>query len=233
MDIPTPIREKLLNCEREAHTILNDAANLMTDFNTSEVGFRVSSTAPSPLMTWAEQAQSLAFVVRYEHLPVLNSFVAGHQPQTGLYYLNEIDQIRAALNEYRTIFFNKKDGIYYGAITNLYQKAFIHGDPKATMKIEAFTSSGEDRTVDYLTHLRSRKKAIRAAIQQSDFDYIYNGVLQHTNDKFAFQMVKDYADGSLSYLLLKNVLIAQGLREFLVEHYRVINTMNFPKMGAL
>ena len=233
MEIPLPIREKLERCEKDARAILEEADALITDFETSSVGLRVSSSAPMPLMTWSEQAQSLAFIVRYEHLPELHNFVAGRHPRTGLYYLNEIDQIRAALNEYRTIFFNQKDGIFYGAITNLYQKAFSPDEPNATMRIEALTSDETDLSSDYLEHLRSRKQAIRSAIQKSDFNYIFNGVLQHTDDKFAMQMVKDYTDGSLAYLLLKNLLIAQGLKEFLSEHYKVINVLAFPRMGAL
>ena len=147
--------------------------------------------------------------------------------------VNEIDQIRAALNEYRTIFYNKKDGIFYGAITNLYQKTFNSKQPNATMRIEALTQAGQDLSAEYLEHLKSRKKAIRYAIERSDFDYIYNGVLQHADGRYAMQMVKEYTDGSLAYLLLKNVLIAQGLKDLLSEHYKVINVLNFPKMGPL
>ena len=233
MEMPSTIREKLERCENEAHTILQDAATLITDFDTSLIGFRVSSSAPRPLMSHVEQAQSLAFIVRYQHLPELHSFTAGRDPKTGLYYLNEIDQVRAALNEYRTIFYNKNDGISYGVITNLYQRAFTLGDPDASMRIEALSSSGDDHSQDYLEHLLSRKKAIRAAISDSDFDYIFNGVLQHSDNKFAMQMVKDYTDGSLAYLLLKNLLIAQGLKDLLTEHFKVINVLNFPRMGAL
>jgi len=233
MDIPPPILAKLEQCQRDAHAILEASEHLITDFDTSSVGLRVTGSSPLPLMTWATQSQSLAFVVRYEHLPELHSFVAGRHPKTGLYYLNEIDQIRAALNEYRTIFFNKRDGIFYGVITNLYQKAFSSTDPNAPMRIEALTSSDEDLSADYLVHLQSRKTAIRVAIENSDFDYIFNGILQHTDDRFAMQMVKDYTDGSLAYLLLKNLLIAQGLKEFLNEHYKVINVLNFPRMGPL
>lgn len=233
MNIPPLILQKLKRCEQDAHAILTEAKALITDFDTASVRLRVSSSSPSPLMSWAEQAQSLVFVIRYEHLPELQSFVAGRHPNTGFFYLNEIDQIRAALNEYRTIFYNQRDGIFYATITNFYQKSFAPNALNASIRIEALTLSGEDLSIDHLKHLKSRRKAIQMAIRKSDFDYIFNGVLQHTDDKFAMQMVIDYADGSLNYLLLKNVLIAQGLKEILVEHYKVINVMSFPKMGAL
>ena len=119
MKIPAPILTKLKKYEEDANTILLKAAEKITDFDTSSISLRVSSTAPLPMITWKEQAQSLAFIVRYEHLPELHDFVPGRHP-SGRYYLNEIDQIRAALNEYRTIFYNQKDGIFYGTITNLY-----------------------------------------------------------------------------------------------------------------
>lgn len=234
MDIPPQILAKLRKCESEAHEILKEAEKKISDFETDKIHLTVSSSSPLPIMSWEEQAQSLAFVVRYEHLPEINSFVAGRHPTTGRYYLNEIDQIRAALNEYRTIFFNRSDGIFYGAITNLYQKAFNPAQPdKAPMQIVAQTASGQDVSSEYLKHLKSRKKAINDAVQNSDFNFIYNGVLQHADAQYAMQMVKQYTDGSLAYLLLKNVIIAQGLKDFLSEHYKVINVLNFPRMGPL
>jgi hypothetical protein len=232
MDIPPQILNKLKNCENEAKVILEESESKITDFDISSIRLRVTSTAPLPLMTLEEQAQSLAFVVRYEHLPELHNFTAGRH-SSGRYYLNEIDQIRAALNEYRTIFYNQKDGIFYGKITNLYQRAFDTKHSKASMRIEALTPEGQDISSVYLEHLKSRKRAIRYSIEKSDFDYIFNGVLQHTDGQYAMQMVKQYTDGSLAYLLLKNFLIAQGLKGFLNEHYKVINVLNFPKMGPL
>jgi hypothetical protein len=233
MDIPPQITEKFKKNESEAFSILEEANEIVSDFDASSVQFRVSSTAPLPLLTINEQAQSMAFIVRYDHLPVLNSFVAGRHPDGRRYFLNEIDQVRAALNEYRTIFFNNRDGIHYGAITNLYQRAFNRKSPHPSMKYEAILSEGADVSDDYLNHLKTRKKAIQHAIGRSDFDYIFNGVLQHSDGQYSKRMVKEYTDGSLQYTLLKNLFIAQGLKDLLSEHYKVINVMNFPKMGAL
>jgi len=232
MDIPPQILEKLKKCENEAIAIIEEAKSKVTDFDTSSIGLQVTSTAPLPLMTCEERAQSLAFVVRYEHLPELHNITPDPHP-SGHYYLKEIDQIRAALNEYRTIFYNERDGICYATITKLYERAFNPKHPNASMRIEALTPEGQDLSADYLKHLKSRKRAIQHAIKRSDFDYIFNGVLQHTDGQYAMQMVKQYTDGSLAYLLLKNFLIAQGLKDLLSEHYKVINVLNFPKMGPL
>lgn len=232
MEIPAPILKNLEACGSEADLILQEARNLITDFDPSTVSLQISSVTCLPLMTFEEQSQSLAFIVRYEHLPELNSFEASAHPN-GNHYLKEIDQIRAALNEYRTIFFNQDDGISYGRIANLYQKAFRTDLPKATMRIRALNSSNEDVSPQYLEHLNSRRKAIRHAVEKSDFSFIFNGVLQHSDSRHAFRMVKAYTDGTLAYLLLKNLFIAQELKVFLSEHYRVINALNFPKMGPL
>lgn len=232
MEIPKPIFERLRFCESEAHAILQEASQLITDFDGDSVGFRVTSTLPLPLMPLDLQAQSLTFMVRFDHLPEIHDFVAGRHP-SGRYYLNEIDKIRAALNEYRTIFFNKKDGVYFGRITNLYQRSFIEEPPGSSMRFSAIDRQGQDHSVDFLAHLKSRRKAIQHAINRSDFDFIFNSVLQHSDGQHAMRMVNAYTDGSLNYTLLKNFIIAQGLKEFLKQHYRVINTLNFPIMGSL
>lgn len=233
MEIPPVILARLRACESDAHTILDEASKLITDFDVKRVGFRVTSTLPLPLMSYDLQAQSLTFIVRYDHLPKIDNFVAGLHRQTGRYYLNEIDKIRAALNEYRTIFFNQNDGIYFGNITNLYQRAFVTEPPGSSMRFTAIDCDGFDHSEAFLDHLKSRRKAIQYAIKHSDFDFIFNGVLQHSDGKYAMRMVESYTDGSLTYILLKNFIIAQGLKDILREHYRVINTLNFPAMGAL
>ena len=234
MEIPPDILQKLRDSEDEAHEILETVWKDVTEFDTTQIDIRISSSSPMPLMTNEEQAQSLVFVVRYEHLPEISSYVAGRHPETGRYYLNEIDDIRAALNEYRTIFFNHNDGIHFGAITNLYQRRFCPEDPnRAPMIIQALTKEKKDLSAEYLNHLKSRKKAIRKAVEMSDFDFIYNGVLQHADGRHAMRMIKAYTDGSLAYLLLKNLTLAQGMKKLLNEHYKVIRILNFPRMGAL
>ncbi len=224
---------RLRDCEEEALKILNDANGLITDFDPALVNLKVTSSSPLPLMPFELQAQSLTFIIRYDHLPEFNSFVAGRNPKTGLYYLIETDSIRAALNEYRTIFFNKQDGIYYGRITNVYQQAFVSEPVGASMRFEAIDADHVDHSDEFLEHLKSRKKAIQYTISHSDFDFIFNGVLQHSDGAYSMRMVKAYTDGSLAYTLLKNFILAQGMKGFLREHYRVINTLNFPSMGPL
>lgn len=184
------------------------------------------------MLYWEELSQSMVFIIRYEHLPTLSNFVAGRH-SNGNYYLNQTDDIRKALNEYRAIFFNKNDGISYGSITNLYHKAISNNDLHPRMKIETFDHENNNVSSNYLKHLKSRKKAIQNAINHSDFDFIFNGVLQHSDKKHASRMIKSYTDGSLTYLLLKNLIIAQGLKEFLREHYKLINTLHYPKIGPL
>lgn len=233
MEIPPEILTRLRNCEAEALAILSDAEDLVTVFDPTKVGFRVTSSSPLPLMPFELQAQSLTFIIRFDHLPEFDSFVAGRHPKTGLYYLNEIDSIRAALNEYRTIFFNQKDGIYFGRITNLYQQAFVPEEAGASMRFQAIDANDVDHSSEFLEHLKSRKKAIQHTIAHSDFDFIFNGVLQHSDGTHSMRMVKAYTDGSLSYTLLKNFILARGLKQFLSEHYCVINTLNFPAMGPL
>jgi hypothetical protein len=233
MDIPPPILKRLVDCESEARSILAQAAELITDFDYAKVGFKVTAASPLPIMPFNLPAQSLTFVIRYDHLPEHSEFTAGRHPQSNLYYLNEIDLIRAALNEYRTIFFNQQDGIYYRTITNTYQRVFLSELPHSSMKYSAVDKDGIDHSELYLKHLSSRRKAIQRAIELSDFPFIFNAVLQHSDDKQALEMVKSYTDGSLAYTLLKNFIIAQGLKDFLKEHYRVIRALNFPAMGPL
>lgn len=234
MKIPPEILNKLQQSQSDARSILDAAWDEVTPFDFDNTSIKFSASSPLPLMSIEEQAQSLAFIIRYEHLPELDHFVAGRDPTNGRFYLNEIGQIRAGLNEYRTIFYNQKDGISYGVITNLYQKGLCQRDSSiAPMAIQVLNAKNEDVSADFLLHLKSRKKAIVKAVKNSDFDFIYNGVLQHSVSLHAMRMVRAYTDGSLAYLLLKNFIIAQGMKDMLSAHYRIIKMLNFPRMGPL
>ena len=229
--IPDPILNKLKENEENAHIIIEQANRLVTtcEFESYTLEYKIS--APVDVLTPLERAISMVFMYRYDHLPEPNNFVVGEY--RGRHYINEIDDIRAALNEYRTIFFNKTDSLYYGKISNSYRKKLINRDPAKGLSISAINKEKKDVTLEYVSYLDSTKKAIRYIIYASDFDYIFNGVLQHSDVKYSKKLIEDYTSGSLNYILLKNLALAKYVKLLFKEYFRVIGGLNFPRMGGL
>jgi hypothetical protein len=207
MIIPENISKKLSDNEKQAIEIINNAEESITDFSTDNISLTYQISAPVPELTPDERACSMVFIFRYDHLP--------------------------DIHEYRTIFWNQRDPIYFGKISTIYRAKLVNRDPSKGLSITARNEKGHDVTMDFVGHLDSRNKAIRKIIQQSDFNYIFNGVLQHSDGKFSTQLIKDYTNGNLNYILLKNMTLARHIKLLFREYYKVINVLSFPRMGCL
>jgi hypothetical protein len=231
MEIPEEIARKLSDNEAIATSIIEKAEALVSSFPTDSIVLTYEISAPTDVLTPEERARSMVFVFRYDHLPEISNLTVAQY--RGRYFINEIDDIRAALNEYRTIFYNKSDAIYFGRISTIYRERLVNRDPRKGLSITAKDAKENDVTVDYVSHLDSRKKAIRAIISESDFDYIFNGVLQHSDGKYSRKLINDYTSGNLNYILLRNLTLARHIKFLFKEHYKVITGLNFPRMGGL
>jgi hypothetical protein len=231
MKIPEEISIKLAENEAKAIAIIESGEKLLNNFSTESIDLTYTISAPTDVLTQEERAQSMVFVFRFDHLPEILEFtVAEHR---GSYYINEIDAIRAALNEYRTIFYNQNDAIYYRKIGNLYRTKLVNRDPSKGLSITARNKEGTDVTSEYVSYLDSTQKAIKAIIKASDFDYIFNGVLQHSDKAHSRKMIEHYTNGSMNYILLKNLTLARSIKTLLFEYYKVVKAMHFPRMGGL
>ena len=231
MIIPEDISKKLADKEEQALEIIKNAEESISDFSTDNISLTYQISAPVPELTSDERACSMVFIFRYDHLPDIHELTVGEHH--GRYYLNDIDNIRAAINEYRTIFWNKRDPIYYGKISNLYRAKLLNRDPSKGLSITAKNKKGHDVTMAFVEHLDFQKKAIRKIIKYSDFDYIFNGVLQHSDGRFSSRLIKDYTNGNLNYILLKNMTLARHIKTLFQGYYKVINGLSFPRMGCL
>ena len=66
-----------------------------------------------------------------------------------------------------------------------------------------------------------------------EFDYLYNGILQHSGQEFSQRFLDDYSSGEFNYILWKHVHLLEFIRHLLYPYYRILNTFVFPKLGPL
>lgn len=229
-DIPADIQAKLdaLNASIE-RIIKKGHAELTTTIN-GKISLQYESSAPRDILTDFERAQSVCFVTKYESLPVVDSItIVEHE---GKYFPNNIDYIRHVLNEYRPIIQNQDDSVHYQKI-----HAFCHSklgaNPKTNLSITVEHEDGRDVTSDFKVNLGQRNRAIRKMIEECEFDYIYSGILQHSDHRFTQRFWKEYTSGELNYIFMRHAKILEEIRDLLLWHYRVFHFLTFPKMGPL
>lgn len=182
-------------------------------------------------ITDAERAQQLGFVSRYEQLPVLTSLtIAFKQPK--LFYFKEYHTLKMIINEYRSIIINCNDSVYYRKIGSFCKARLKDRDFDKRMKITVL--DGENNITEYFNEfLLARKKGIDLLVNNSEFDYLYNGVLQHSDLRFADRYLDDYTSGEINYILLKHCILCGHIKELLFWHYRLCHFMHYPKIGSL
>ncbi|WP_374000299.1 hypothetical protein [Bdellovibrio bacteriovorus] len=146
---------------------------------------------------------------------------------------------RAKLSELRPIFSNQNDPIFYtkihGKLSQIFLGTYDGGSLK--MKIISQGPTGEiDRTPEYLAAINARKKIISRAIQLSDLDFLYNGVLQHSDARFSERYEREYRSGELSLTIAKNALLAENMVQWLDLHVPPMEILwlnGYPAPGSL
>ncbi|WP_028114878.1 hypothetical protein [Ferrimonas kyonanensis] len=231
MEQQSRIEEKLDIVRMDVDRIVALAhAHLKTDIS-GGISFRYEISAPRDVLTDFERAQSICFVARFDALPTIESVNVNEV--NGKFYLNNVSEIRSALNEYRSIVQNKKDSIHYQKIHKFCREKLLNADHSKDLSITVNHESRGDITQEFAKYLDESCKAIRTIINHCEFGYIYNGILQHSDHRFSSRFLEEYSSGEANYTFIKHAFILGHIRELLSWHHRLYSALTFPKLGAM
>jgi hypothetical protein len=230
-NLPESIQLKLSNVEFEVNKIIEEARGVLKSNLTGSVSFRYQQSAPMDILTAFERAQSVCFVSRYEILPIFNGVEI--LESNGKFFLNNITFIRYILNEYRSVISNYKDSVYYGKIHKFCFDKLKNRDPKTGLSITVNNEQNEDVTDIFIKILGERNRSIKIVLEKSEFGYIYNGILQHSDHEYTERYWKEYHTGQLNYVFIKHAALLVYIKECLFWHYTILNQLTFPKLGPL
>lgn len=225
------IETKLKACLEKAQQIIDAAAAKSVTVPPATVRFTYTSSAPRDILTPEERAQSLSFIIRYEHLPVIDSISL--EQRKNQFYLTSIHELRYALTEYRPILMNERDSTYYNKVNATLRQKLFNKDESKDMRIIVHDEKDSDISERFAQILKERMKGIDEVLKLSDFDYLFNGILQHSDHKFTQRFWEEYYDGRLNYIYISHAAILEYIKEALRWHYVVLNYLTFPKMGPL
>lgn len=183
------------------------------------------------LITDDERAQAISFVSRFEHLPILDELTIRYL-RPDYYAFTEYHTLRLLLNEYRSILYNRGDSVYYNRIHSYCYTKMKNRDKKKELVVTVL-SKEKDVTEHFMAILGERNAGVKRIIEMSDFDYLYNGVLQHSDNRFTSRFLEEYTSGELNWVMLKNSYLCEHAKELLGWHYKIVNALTYPKLGTL
>lgn len=222
-------RFKEMNSELDA--LFREASNLVTEKVIGPLRFKYATSAPKPLLDEYERAQSLCFVTKYDALPEVEEVdVVEHK---GKFYPNNIDFFRHLLNEYRPIIQNESDSTHFNRINSLCKKFLANKDEAVGLCLTVTSSGGEDVTDQYKRVIDQRAKSIRFLLKHSEFDYLYNGILQHADHRHTKRYIHEYTSGELHYVFFKHATMCGFIKEQLASHHYLMKNISGVGMGPL
>lgn len=230
-NLPEPARSRLLQTYEETQLISDKANAILVTTVSGKISFKYESSAPLPEMTPFERAQSICFVTRYEHLPILNRLaIVEHN---GKHYLGNIGFVRHILNEYRSLVLNQSDSVYFANIHSFCHDKLANKEPAMGMSVSVSHEIEGDVTDILLKMIDERNKAIKYILKECEYDYIYNGILQHSEHKYTKRLIEEYHTGRLNHLFIKHAFLLGQIKELLWWHHYILNNLTFPKMGPI
>jgi hypothetical protein len=230
-NLPEAVKLKLSNTESEVNKIIEEARGVQKSYLPGSISFLFQHSAPMDVLTTFERAQSVCFISRYEFLPIFNGVEI--LESNGKFHLNNITFIRYILNEYRSIISNYRDSVYYGKIHKFCFDKLRNRDPKVGLSITVKNEKNIDVTDTFIKMLGERNASIKVILEKSEFSYIYNGILQHSDHKYTDRYWKEYHTGELNYVFIKHAALLGYIKECLFWHYKILNQLTFPKLGPL
>ena len=230
-ELPSRIKEKLDLLEQGIQKIESHALGMIKTSINEPVSLFVQNQTMTDLLSDYERAQSISFVARFENLPNLVPFkIVNHQSN---YFIGNITYIRHILNEYRSVIHNVSDSVYYQNVHDLCFKMLQENDYRKGTTINILTKNDEDITEIFMTWLGEHNSAIKFVLRTLELDYIYNGILQHSNEHFSERFVKEYNSGEINYIFLKHILLLNLIKDLLKPYYMIMVQFSFPKLGPL
>jgi hypothetical protein len=231
--MPERIANRFEAISAEVQKVIDEANQKLVTRIPQKVAFRYESAVLNrDILSDYERAQSVSFVTRFDHFPddlPTHIVVDDHNN----WWIANLWDLRQALNDFRSVIQNRSDSIYYQNIHNTWFQTLRQTDKSKGTVVRVFDVQQQDVTDVYAKWLGERNRAIRHLLAAFEYDYLYNGFLQHSDQRFSKRLMQDYMSGEINYLLWKHVRPLGILKVLLRPYYMLMRSLTFPNLGSL
>ncbi len=229
--LPERIVRRLIELEEEVDAVAARVEAALETELPGPISFRFQHAAIGDVLTAEERAQSVSFVTRYETLPSHGTVELSERE--GRWYIANMARLRYVLNDYRPLIQNKGDAVHYQKVHNTWYRFLQETEPTRGPSLRVLNTSDKDVTAVFSKWLSQRNRAINAILGSLDCDYLYNGILQHSDVRFAERFLNDFVSGEINYFLWKHAHAFDIVREMLRPYHMLLSILTFPKLGPL
>lgn len=231
IEIPERIKKRLESLKDEIDQIISAATALLKTPSPEKITFEFGNHAPRDFLSDDERAQSIGFIKKYEDLPT--DYTVQIIPQGEQFYIANMPYLRCVLNDFRPLIQNQKDSTHYQKIHNVWRAMLNRESAVDGTRIRVFDEKNTDITQLFIQLLSERNQAITFVKRPLDYEYLYNGMLQHCDTEYSQRFLKDYTSGEWNYIAWKHFQVLDFIREMLGPYYRLVSCITFPKLGPM
>ena len=225
--LPERIASRFRVIASEVQKVVDEANQKIVTEIPERIAFRYESAVlDRDILSDYERAQSVSFVTRFDHFPA-NLETHFTTDDRNNWRIANLWDLRQALNDFRSIIQNQSDSVHYQNVHNTWYKALRQTDKSKGTVVRVLDVEQHDVTDAYAKRLGERNQAIRHLISAFEYDYLYNGFLQHSDPKFSKRLFQDYMSGEINYLLWKHVLPLGILTGLLRPYYMLMRSLTF------
>jgi hypothetical protein len=210
------VKDKFGNIHKQLSQTVDEARNKIEVQIDGRLSITIRNAALSQdIITEEDRARFTQFVAKFQQLPEITT--VDSVERNGNIFVENLDDAKHVLNEFRPIVWNQNDSIYYNHLYKSISSKLFLKDPTVGTILSVFRNKKEDITDLYNKFLKSHRDAIRFILKryESDLDYLYNGVLQHSDKDFTERLANEFDSGELSYILIKNAFLLGPIKQLL------------------
>ncbi len=214
------VKDKFGNIHKELSQTVDEARDKIEVQIDGRLSIAIRNAAiGQDIITAEDRARFTHFVAKFQQLPEITT--VDLVERNGNIFVENLEDAKHVLNEFRPIVWNQNDSIYYNRLYKSISSKLFLKDPTVGTIFSVFRNKKEDITDLYSKFLKSHRDAIRFILKsyESDLDYLYNGVLQHSDKDFSERLANEFYSGELSYILIKNALLLGPVKQLLIPFF--------------
>ena len=234
--LPKRILQRLKQVSDEMESILTSAETGYSKSLTMTFQFVAENASPiHDVLLDSERAALHGFLAKLRTIPNYPEPVL-EALEDGTFVLGNEQLARHIITEFRPILFNQRDPVYFGKVQAIAFQMLNRIDPSEGTKITVVDTSENDVTDSFRAELASCRRVIDSALGKFELDYLYNGVLQHSDERFAERYSDDFHSGELAYTFMKHAHVLTYLRHYLKPLEQIASIFwvdGYPRRGRL
>ena len=207
-NVPQAVQDYINKTIIQANDILNisNRKAILSSCKINSLEFYSDRTMQFLRLRKQDYLTIVSFIFKYQDLPDIQK----------LEYCEEdgelkVDDFKGYLNFIRPIIFNQENNCYYDRVLSTFKRLLTYKDCETGCGIICYNQNKEELNDIVILRIETLRKNIKEVINKSDLDFLYNGYLQHDDEKYVKRLITEKQTDVFNQTIIKNALVLNSI----------------------